>query len=279
MSVQVGNITKKTTQQRKNKLSSIPAGHLYVSKFEAHTESCILQRKTSAKLLALLPAFQQAVAASIVDSALENVLKNIFAKTYERDGLTHNKIQVASKIICSNAYLAINDLYSELATLLNLLCQQNTGTRACYQLDSEDRFYYLFVMLKSSVDLLPALLPVIEIDGNFMKGPHYNGVCLLAIAKTGKHANVLIAIAWVPSETTNNFTWFFLNLKAGGVPLQNIATSSDRGKKLNSQKLLSDFSHDWLHLKNCTYHLAKYVCGKFGNNKYALKSLVFQITK
>jgi hypothetical protein len=61
---------KKTTQQQKNKLSSIPAGHFYISKFEAHTESCILQRKTSTKFLASLPAFQQAVAASIEDSTL-----------------------------------------------------------------------------------------------------------------------------------------------------------------------------------------------------------------
>jgi hypothetical protein len=112
-------LQKKTNQQRTNKVSSIPAGHFYVSKFKAHTESRILQRKTSAKLLALLPAFQQAVAASIEDSALENVLKNIVAKTYERDGFNHNKIQVARKIVCSNAYLAINNLYTELASLLN----------------------------------------------------------------------------------------------------------------------------------------------------------------
>jgi hypothetical protein len=46
---------------------------------------------------------------------LENVLKNIVAKTYERDGLTHNKIQVACKIVCSNSYLAINKSYTELA--------------------------------------------------------------------------------------------------------------------------------------------------------------------
>jgi hypothetical protein len=132
-------------------------------------------------------------------------------------------------------------------------------------------------MLKSSVDLLPTLLPLIKIDGSFMKSTHYNGVCLSAIAKTGEHVNVPIAIAWVPSETTNNFTCFFLNLKAGGVPLQNIATFSDCGKQLNSQKRIFDFSHDWLHLKNCTYHLAKNVCGKFGNNNYALKSLVSQL--
>jgi hypothetical protein len=93
---------------------------------------------------------------------------------------------VARKIVYLTAYLAINELYSELATFLNLLCQQNTGTRACYQLDSEDTLYCLIIMLKSSVNLLPALLPVIKIDGTFMKSTHHNGICLLAIAKTGE---------------------------------------------------------------------------------------------
>jgi hypothetical protein len=74
-----------------------------------------------------------------------------------------------------------------------------------------DRFYCLFAMLKSSVNLLPTLLPVIEINRTFMKSSHYNGA--------GEHCYVPIAIAWVPSETKDKFTCFFLNLKPGGVPL------------------------------------------------------------
>jgi hypothetical protein len=74
-------------------------------------------------------------------------------------------------------------------------------------------------MLQSSVKLLKALLPIIEVDVTFMKSAHYNGVCIIAIAKTGQHDSVPIARAWVPSETCDNFTCFFLNLKASGVLL------------------------------------------------------------
>jgi hypothetical protein len=55
----------------------------------------------------------------------------------------------------------------------------------------------------------------------------------------------------------------FLNLKAGGVPLDNIACFVDQGKQMHSKRRLKLFDEHWLHLKNCTYHLAKNVCGKF----------------
>jgi hypothetical protein len=99
----------------------------------------------------------------------------------------------------------------------------------------------------------------------------------LAIAKTGQHHNVPIAIAWVPSETTDNYSWFFLKLKAGGVPLEQMAVFVDRGKQTFSQKRLKAFGVNWLHLKYCTYHLAKNVCGKFGVGNAELERSIYNL--
>jgi hypothetical protein len=70
---------------------------------------------------------------------------------------------------------------------------------------------------------------------------------------------------------------FFLNLKAGGVPLDNISRFVDRGKQMHGQRRLKLFGENWLHLKKCTYDLAKNVCGKFAVGILKLKRLIYQL--
>jgi hypothetical protein len=65
--------------------------------------------------------------------------------------------------------------------------------------------------------------------------PHIMNISIEIIGKTANHKNFPIAVAFVPSETVVNFSWVFLNLKAGGIPLENIAIIfTDCGKQLNS---------------------------------------------
>jgi hypothetical protein len=77
---------------------------------------------------------------------------------------------------------------------------------------------------------LDACLPCIENDGIFMKHPTYNGVCVMVVAKNGDLLNVPLAMALVPCESTDNFLWVFMNLKAAGIDLDRMAVFSDRGK-------------------------------------------------
>jgi hypothetical protein len=78
-------------------------------------------------------------------------------------------------------------------------------------------------------------------------------------------------------ETTNTFSWFFLNLKAGGVNMDNIAVFSDCGKQMCSQRRLLKFGYNWLHTKNCTLYIAKNVCARFSPNDLSLHNLMFQL--
>jgi hypothetical protein len=59
--------------------------------------------------------------------------------------------------------------------------------------------------------------------------------------------------------------------------LNNIACFVDPGKQMHSQRRLNLFGEHWLHLKNCTYHLAKNVCGKFAVGNLQLKRLIYQL--
>jgi hypothetical protein len=110
-----------------------------------------------------------------------------------------------------------------------------------------------------------------------MKHHSYNGCCLLAIFCTANCMVVLLASGFVPSETVDNFTWFFLNIKTGGFNLVDYAVFSDCGKQMGPQRQLAKFGCDWLKIKNCTIHIAKKVCSKFCANNIVLQNLIFQL--
>jgi hypothetical protein len=108
-----------------------------------------------------------------------------------------------------------------------------------------------------------------------MKHPTYNGVALLIVAKTADNNNVPLALAIVPLETTDHFLWLFLNLKAGGVLLNDCAIFCDCGKQMKLQQQLLKFECNRVHLKNCTYHLAQNICYNLSPNDNTLKNLFF----
>jgi hypothetical protein len=149
------------------------------------------------------------------------------------------------------------------------------GSRLFLQLDSNDGFYRLFIILDTSINALDACLPCIEIDCTFMKHHTYIGVCVMVVSKDGDLKNVPIAMALLPSESTDVFLWVFMNLKAARIYLHNMAVFSDRGKQMNAQRRLTSYGATWLHIKNSTYHISKIVCGIFSPNDSTLHSYVF----
>jgi hypothetical protein len=261
-----------TTGTRISHVDHIPVGHWYVHKYIEHNNSCIGNINTSAKEIASLAPFASAVVTSQQNSASTRLLKNIVSKICDGSTISDSKITRAKLMVVNDNEKNINNSYSEIASLLYALKNKNPGTRVCYQVDSESRFYRLFLLLESSKKILNGLMPILEVDGTFMKHHSYNGICLLAISQTAEKENVPIAIAFVPTETVDNFLWFFLNLKAGGINMDNFAVFCDHGKQMLAHKRLVNFGIQWLHLKNCTLHIARNVCAKFSPNDDHLKN-------
>jgi hypothetical protein len=87
----------------------------------------------------------------------------------------------------------LTESYTTIPSLCQEITKYNPGTRICCQLDSEGRFYRLFMLLPSSLTALEGCLPCLEVDGTFMKHPTYNGVCIMVVLKNG----VPIAFAMV----------------------------------------------------------------------------------
>lgn len=85
-----------------------------------------------------------------------------------------------------------------------------------------------------------------------MKNPQYNGVCLTMVGRDGNLKNVPVAVAFVPKETQDNFSWFFANCAAAGVRFSDRPIFCDRGRQLVTRlgKLGFDMS-----LKFCSMHI------------------------
>jgi MULE transposase domain len=271
-------LRKRASKSNRNSAAkSIPDQYWYVSKFDFHSNSCCSIPKISAKQLAKLPAFKSAVLGSKDKVASESMLKNVVLETYNHGQLSHTIIQRARDVVRNTSDHEHLSSYAQIPGLCSEITKDNPGSRICFQLDQDKRFYRLFILLHSSLIALDGCLPVLEIDGTFMKHPSYNGVCVVIISKTGDKKNVPIALSFVPCESTDHFIWIFLNLKAAGIPFDNLAVFSDRGKQMNAHRRLVHFGCTWLHLKSCTYHIMKNVCAIFSPNDHFLSDYIFKL--
>jgi hypothetical protein len=146
--------------------------------------SCVAIPTISAKQLAKLPAFKSAAQGSINKVASEGMLKNVVSETYNHVELSHNKIKRARDLDRNTTDNGIES-YPQIPSLCSEISENNPGSQICLQLDKEGRIYRFFILLQSSLKALESCLPILEIDGTFMKHDTYNGVCVVIVSKTG----------------------------------------------------------------------------------------------
>ncbi|XP_022880686.1 uncharacterized protein LOC111397956 [Olea europaea var. sylvestris] len=97
------------------------------------------------------------------------------------------------------------DSFQKLSSYCHILQESNPGTVTHIEIDSRNRFHYLFLAFGASTrGYLHYLRPVICVDGNHLKGP-YKGTLLLA---TAQDANKQIyPIAWGIVDAETNRSW------------------------------------------------------------------------
>jgi MULE transposase domain len=110
-----------------------------------------------------------------------------------------------------------------------------------------------------------ALLPILEVDASFRKHPDYHGAVIHIIAKAGDRRNIPLAMALVPSETIDEYIWFFSKCIQSNIPLENVALFTDQGKQMLAQRRLQEFGVK-INLKNCVHHITRNAVGKFSTS-------------
>jgi hypothetical protein len=150
---------------RQSHVSHVPDGHWYVYNYKRHGNSCMSTHSLSASELVEMPAFYSTVTASRNQSASVDVLKQVVSETHDFGGVTTNKIQRAREMVRKMNENENDDSYCNIPNLCNDVITHNPGSHICCQVDSEGRFYRLFIILKSSLKALEGCLPCLEIDG------------------------------------------------------------------------------------------------------------------
>ena len=164
---------KKGSGQRASPLISIPEGYWYVSQFKGHGGSCQSQVKLSAKQLSKFTAFHSAVLGTRNKTATENLLKSGTGNVHNVGNLSHAMIQRARDMVKKRSEDEEKKSYGRIPALCFEILKLNPGSRISCQADSEGRFYRVFVRLKSSVHAINnGCVPIIEVDGAFMKHPY-----------------------------------------------------------------------------------------------------------
>jgi hypothetical protein len=132
---------QKSVGKRISRVSQIPEGFYYVTKFHPHSKSCLSIAKVSAKDLVEMPAFVGAIVGSRNQVASETLLKEVVAESHSIGGISHAMIQRAQNIVRNQNDIESNKSYTTIPSLCHEIMKYNPGTRICCQLDSQGRFY------------------------------------------------------------------------------------------------------------------------------------------
>ena len=101
--------------------------------------------------------------------------------------------------------------YKLLFAYLHILRSVNHGTITEVELDADDRFKFLFIVLGASIEGFKAMRKVIVIDATFLK-TIYGGMLVIATSQDPNHLHYPIAFGVIDSENHASWNWFFRKL-------------------------------------------------------------------
>ncbi|KAL0847278.1 hypothetical protein Bca101_020524 [Brassica carinata] len=143
--------------------------------------------------------------------------------------------------------------YQELPTYLHMIRMSNPGTLTRLEVDTNNRFKYLFLAFGASISGFPFLRKVVVVDGTFLQGK-YKGTLLIATSQDGNFQIFPIAFAVVDTENDESWTWFFRQLSRVIPDDEGLALISDRHKSI--EKAIA-VVYPLASRRICTYHLYK----------------------
>ena len=104
---------------------------------------------------------------------------------------------------------------------------------------------------------------MLHIDGSHFIIPLYDGVLINITAKTGYGTMLLLAAAWVPTESKEHLTFVILMLVRSGFDFNRFPIMTDRGPLLSVASAIADTHSISLSLKFCLEHIIQNISHKF----------------
>ena len=155
--------------------------------------------------------------------------------------------------------------YNNLASFLFHLRNENPDLTLALQLDSEKRFYRVFIGFPQSTMYHGQIsYSFMQTDGFHFKGHAYDGVIILYCTKTGFSRNIILGFAIVPRESTEHHCWS-LQMLWRCHPSMTIpqVLFTDRGHLLNAVRSIHDQMGILVPINYCDRHFIRNIVSQF----------------
>ena len=169
--------------------------------------------------------------------------------------------------------------YARLPQYLKEFSEKNQLSSVALQSDQDDQFYRLFVGFPIAHEHGKLTLPILTIDCFHYQCPSYDGIAIALTSRTGFGLSVVYAFGIIPTEDTNNISWFLQLCVLHGIDF-NCALFTDQGPLLSAANAISQrFPQVKFNLMLCLQHLIRNIIHRFpdfkkGELKSALSSSV-----
>ncbi|XP_024012295.1 protein FAR1-RELATED SEQUENCE 6-like [Eutrema salsugineum] len=151
------------------------------------------------------------------------------------------------------------DSYEDLPSYLYMIRRANPGTLIKLEVDSEDKFKFMFLAFSASIQGFPFMRKVVVVDGTFLTGK-YKGTLLIATTQDGNFNIFPIAFGIVDTENDESWEWFFAQLHRVIPDDEGLAIISDRHRSIG--KAITKI-YPLASRGICTYHLHKNILVKY----------------
>ncbi|XP_018435571.1 uncharacterized protein LOC130505574 [Raphanus sativus] len=213
------------------------------------TERSSRSRQATPEILGLLyKDYIGAVEPSVLPSHVSTALNMSFGIKMDY-WKSHRTLLVARDLVMGS----LESGYEQLPTYLHMIRISNPGTLTRLEVDTNNRFKYLFLAFGASISGFPFMRKVVVVDGTFLQGK-YKGTLLIATSQDGNFQIFPVAFAVVDTENDESWTWFFRQLSRVIPDDEGLALISDRHKSI--EKAIA-VVYPLASRGICTYHLYK----------------------
>ncbi len=190
----------------------------YISSLNlTHTNCASTGRPTEAQLVANA-TLQNAVAANPFVRA-----KTIASQLQAETSLAPPSLRTINRVITTLRQGLLGDVFRGhelLPSFLDMFVSLNRGSVACHEHDKvTGRFRRACLIPAGLAKAAVHGQAIFGIDGEHFKTDDYDGLLLLFVGRDGNGKNLTIGVALVPSESADNFCWFFEKLREAGIPM------------------------------------------------------------
>lgn len=181
-----------------------------------HSENCTGQAKPTARQLAEMRFFRQAIVTHsksngklLTDSFLLNSEPGIKIPR----GMAYR----AQRLVIATSTDDLTESYKFIPSLMESFAKKNPGSTVGYEKDEHGHFVRAFIMPNASSMTLLCMQQVFGIHVINYDNVSYNGCMVLLVGRDGNLKSQALAFALMPNAEVEHMKWFLTMAKAGGV--------------------------------------------------------------